>query len=360
MELIRRSSEDEVSRRGSTRSEVLTDAGTQGSSSGLIVQRVLPLDLSGFERDRILFYMQSNPSKALGDDDLELELRKSSIWDGLTRVYHCESLDRFALWWDKWRDHFAPEIRIFTGRGSAEDVAAHESENLFKTETPVLRLFEAGNPFRPSTFIPQHIFLDSTGLVRWQLACRGLELDPNIRLFPRRNAEVHYRRDRRKQDRYLTDFATHVMYNWPSRKIGKTSDAYIPCTIVAVVTIVYGGLHALCWHSHFPTVTERILWRVSSLVIAGGPLTLICECTGLTITTLLIKKALERLKISSSQRRGAMAYIVASIFLLLMILCIGVYVGARVFILIEAFIFLRSLPPGAYQTPNWTLWLLHL
>jgi hypothetical protein len=35
-------------------------------------------------------------------------------------------------------------------------------------------------------------------------------------------------------------------------------------------TAIYGGLHALCWHTHFPSHVERLLWRVSALFIAGS------------------------------------------------------------------------------------------
>jgi len=36
------------------------------------------------------------------------------------------------------------------------------------------------------------------------------------------------------------------------------------------------------------------------------------------------------------------------------------YVVARFFIVIEAFIALRSLPPEAYEVPSWVQWLPHL
>ena len=43
-------------------------------------------------------------------------------------------------------------------------------------------------------------------------------------------------------------------------------DFYIPITM-AVSPILYGLVHFLAWSDHFPTSVERLLWRVSSLVV---------------------------------------------------------------------------------------------
>ncbi|KAK1750401.1 hypothetical protein QBC47DRAFT_394004 [Echria macrotheca] len=42
--------------------------------------------------------------------------------------------------------------------------------------------------------------------------------------------------------------------------------------IGVVSSLVVGGLHLLAWNSQFPTRTEAILWKVSSLLTAGVPL----------------------------------------------------------------------------------------
>ena len=41
-------------------------------------------------------------------------------------------------------------------------------------------------------------------------------------------------------------------------------------------------------------------------------------------------------------------------------IALALYCAARAFIVVEAFISLRSLPADAYKTPNWTAWLPHL
>ena len=60
------------------------------------------------------------------------------------------------------------------------------------------------------------------------------------------------------------------MNNWPSAETGLLSRTKTPAWIMTVVTALYGALHALCWHSHFPSLAETMLWRTSSIIIAGG------------------------------------------------------------------------------------------
>lgn len=36
-----------------------------------------------------------------------------------------------------------------------------------------------------------------------------------------------------------------------------------------IAGLVFGSLHCAAWNFHFPTPTEKLLWRVSSLICAG-------------------------------------------------------------------------------------------
>jgi len=136
--------------------------------------------------------------------------------------------------------------------------------------------------------------------------------------------------------------------NWPIDKTGLLSnDDYIPVRTLAVVTALYGALHALCWHSHFPSVAEKMLWRISSIVIAAGP---VAVWTG-GIGSGAIQNWLDHSMLR--QLWDQVLFVAPLLFAL-------VYVSSRLFILLEAFISVRSLPEEAYQTPNWTSWLPHL
>jgi hypothetical protein len=134
---------------------------------------------------------------------------------------------------------------------------------------------------------------------------------------------------------------TRRLENWPSLKAGLISSRLIPAIIIVTLAGLYGALHAICWHSHFPSSAEQVLWRASSVIIAIGPLML-------SFTLPLV------------QTKEDKEWQIVFPLLLIAGICAITYGGARIFILAEAFISLRSLPVGAYQTPNWTSWLLHL
>lgn len=40
--------------------------------------------------------------------------------------------------------------------------------------------------------------------------------------------------------------------------------------LFALLGLVYGGIHARSWNSHFPTIVEQIMWRIAVCVVGGG------------------------------------------------------------------------------------------
>ena len=90
-----------------------------------------------------------------------------------------------------------------------------------------------------------------------------------------------------------------------------------------------------------------MLWRTSSIIIAGGLATATVLYSGFYYVD-------DRLPIGMRDK------IWSSLGVIISVLSTVSYVGARLYILIEAFISLRDLPAAAYQTPSWTPWLPHL
>ena len=41
---------------------------------------------------------------------------------------------------------------------------------------------------------------------------------------------------------------------------------------MVLVTMVFGGIHCIAWSFAFPSTTEQLLWRISSIAITGIPL----------------------------------------------------------------------------------------
>jgi hypothetical protein len=278
-----------------------------------IIQQDLPDDLQNLVHNRVLFYKRSDSSQIPSDEDILQRLGSSKLWDGLTHVYHCDKEEQMEAWWECWSRQVAPVVNV------------QELPSRFGTEKMV-------SPFKTdgvSAFIPQHIFLDSDGLKRWELACRGLEFDLDGRYSE-------------------SGSFTRRVKNWPRSKTGLLSHLVAPFYTMAVVTALYGALHALCWHSHFPSVAEKMLWRTSSVVIAAGPVT--------GYAGFYVWDKVEGWLLGYD----LLDYLWDSMGIIAIVLGLLVYVSSRFFILIEAFISIRSLPEGAYQTPNWTSWLPHL
>lgn len=94
--------------------------------------------------------------------------------------------------------------------------------------------------------------------------------------------------------------------------------------------LIYGGLHAVAWDAHFPSYVERILWRVAVVVIiASTPFYFVAFSETLDAWLLAIGWGL---------------------------LCFL----PRLYLVVEAFISVRSLPVGAYETVDWVEFLPHI
>jgi hypothetical protein len=115
----------------------------------------------------------------------------------------------------------------------------------------------------------------------------------------------------------------------------RNRDSGLRGTRMAVVLIalsaVYGGIHAAAWDSHFPSLQEQIIWRVAACSVIGG---------GVFIWS--------RMAFEGSE--GSWIFVIATI----------PFAFGRLYLLIEAFISVRSLPVGAYDTANWVNFLPHI
>lgn len=118
-------------------------------------------------------------------------------------------------------------------------------------------------------------------------------------------------------------------------------------TVVAFAGAAYGGLHLPAWNDYFPTQLERVLW-------------ISCSCaTGLTDLVLasffLVTNQLPRLEAAENRFRNSKK----SRFFLEGVL-VPLFMAARVFIIVEAFICLRRQPEAIYKTPEWSNYFPHL
>jgi hypothetical protein len=104
--------------------------------------------------------------------------------------------------------------------------------------------------------------------------------------------------------------------------------------LMIALSAVYGGIHAAAWDSHFPSLQERIIWRVAACSVIGG----------------------------SVFMWGPMAFEESEVSWLGVVSLIAIipFAFGRLYLLVEAFISVRSLPVGAYETANWVNFLPHI
>jgi hypothetical protein len=142
--------------------------------------------------------------------------------------------------------------------------------------------------------------------------------------------------------------------NWPGDDLLPTGegndDMLLYCGII-LASATYGGLHATAWNEFFPTWQERLLWRISSVIVAT---------TAVAVVALFILGSIimDRTGIFSGPVGKSVRHnIVDPVFGCLVTLC---YVCSRIFLVVEAFISLREVPIEVYKTPLWSQLLPHI
>ncbi|KAF7422647.1 hypothetical protein PC9H_010803 [Pleurotus ostreatus] len=105
---------------------------------------------------------------------------------------------------------------------------------------------------------------------------------------------------------------------------------------------LFGAIHCIAWHVPFPSAAEARIWRASSVLVTAIPLAwFLLSCMTMFIV--------ERLQYYPAYPMRILAAVG---------LCI--YFMARVLLIVEAFVLLRSLPPDAYQVIDWTAYIPHI
>lgn len=115
--------------------------------------------------------------------------------------------------------------------------------------------------------------------------------------------------------------------------------------MTSIITVLFGAVHCFAWSFDFPSETERLLWRIASVLTTVSPI----------IWTVVY--ALFLMDFRKSSGRIFHTYTTLNN---LSTTVIPFYLVGRMILLILAFIGLRSLPPAAYETVYWTTFIPHL
>ena len=114
--------------------------------------------------------------------------------------------------------------------------------------------------------------------------------------------------------------------------------------IVLGVGVCFGAIHCIAWHFSFPTPTELLMWRISSVAITAVPvyIPLMMGLGGVLGGLMDFDKA------------GATFLYFGPLFGGIL------YIIAQAVTLVLAFTSLKDLPPGAYETVHWTTFIPHV
>lgn len=188
-----------------------------------------------------------------------------------------------------------------------------------------------------------------TCINRWKLATAAIESYPAIRehhLFHthRRDRCLHFKSE---------ELLVSRVQDWPWDDLLRDVGGLVVGMILWLACFAYGAIHLAAWNDHFPSVVEKWLWRSSSLYIGF--------CGGLWIVLNYVAQAYGPLNsfwekwMDGGGRRWQNGLIGVPV-----VVCGLSLVFARAFIVIEAFVSIRELPSGAYDTPGWTQVFPHL
>ncbi|KAL9101280.1 MAG: hypothetical protein Q9163_003452 [Psora crenata] len=148
--------------------------------------------------------------------------------------------------------------------------------------------------------------------------------------------------------------------------LGASPDAIL----LFVVILAYCCLHFIAWNFGFPTRIERIFWRASCLVIViTSFIFLACETyqDGHRLgrwdrwyIKLFPKREGTLARMNTMEKRKREREFVPLWELIVMSPVTMFYTLARTYIVVEVFVSLRALPPGAFNTVEWSNFIPHL
>lgn len=108
-------------------------------------------------------------------------------------------------------------------------------------------------------------------------------------------------------------------------------------TYCLVILCGFAACHLIGWNFTFPTWSEQLLWRAASVLCGVIPIFIVV------------------LSIWAGDRRE-----LDSLYENVLQLGIGAYALIRTYLLVEAFVGLRSVPADVYRTVNWAAYIPHI
>lgn len=145
----------------------------------------------------------------------------------------------------------------------------------------------------------------------------------------------------------------HTASDWPHDGLVRTTGGLIMGTVLWAASIAFSAVHIAAWNAGFPTEAEAWLWRFSSMFIGFS---------GLLWAFLHVMAELSATLWWTwyDVVIGEASQILTMLVTALCSMCGVIYILARAYLVVEAFVELRSLPTMAYAIPQWSVSIPHV
>ncbi|KAK3176099.1 hypothetical protein OEA41_007421 [Lepraria neglecta] len=159
---------------------------------------------------------------------------------------------------------------------------------------------------------------------------------------------------------FLVDVGQYLPYtrsfklSQASQKIRFRNDRFPPLErdwalghFLSVLSLSFGAVYVAGWNISFPTRVELIVWRICTVMLFSLVVAFWAVDAGVELHERK-KKVAENQKVAVTPVKMALYAVIAV-----------VYVTIRIYILIEPFVCLRSLPAVAFKTVEWSSFIPH-
>jgi hypothetical protein len=282
-----------------------------------------------------------------------------------------------------------PEITALKFQTESEDNTVHVRN--VSTDEPERENFDHTLQARTKTGLSmvyeEEIALEET-IVDWKgqaearlrLACKAIQRYPAVRtLLHRPICETDHKYAvalaaypempkvcRKKRDREAVlqnispwlecnaqHLASHTASDWPHDGLVRTTGGLVMGTVLWAASIAFSAVHIAAWHAGFPTEVEAWLWRSSSMFIGFSGLLWALLHVAAELSATLWWTWYDVMIGEASQVLTVLVTGLCSV-------CGVLYVLARAYLVVEAFVELRSLPTMAYAIPQWSVSIPHV
>ena len=196
---------------------------------------------------------------------------------------------------------------------------------------------------------------DTARALRWCLAAEAVLTYPAIksRFTPVTHTDASGKQVTSLQQNLAEEFVEEHCSNWSTEGLLPGEYGLVMGMALWFVSMAFGAIHAAAWYDYFPTSIESWLWRCSAIYISWSGL-LWCL---INLTAQVCKPFDDywnRTRLRQPPFARSISVVIAGL------VCGALYIFARCYLVIEAFISIRKLPVSAYQTPDWTQVIPHL